>query len=108
MDIVVSSVKAYVAALNKMLGFQDKLPSNVSEEKQTPVAAWNDTEISQMRLEIGSSLLVAVLNFCASVERSYLALGARVKSYKVSTQRYISLFISLEIGSEFGIIYILV
>ncbi|XP_044500002.1 2-isopropylmalate synthase 1, chloroplastic-like [Mangifera indica] len=39
MDIVVSSVKAYVAALNKMLGFQDKLPSNVSEEKQTPVAA---------------------------------------------------------------------
>lgn len=37
MDIVVSSVKAYVGALNKMLGFQNQLPSNVYEE-QIPVS----------------------------------------------------------------------
>ncbi|KAF5751145.1 2-isopropylmalate synthase 1 chloroplastic-like [Tripterygium wilfordii] len=38
MDIVVSSVKAYIGALNKMLAFKDKLPTQVSVEK-TSVSA---------------------------------------------------------------------
>ncbi|KAF5745665.1 2-isopropylmalate synthase 1 chloroplastic-like [Tripterygium wilfordii] len=33
MDIVVSSVKAYIGALNKMLAFKDKLPIQVSVER---------------------------------------------------------------------------
>ncbi|KAJ4723169.1 2-isopropylmalate synthase [Melia azedarach] len=38
MDIVVSSVKAYVGALNKMLGFKDLSPKKVTVER-TPVSA---------------------------------------------------------------------
>lgn len=35
MDVVVSSVKAYVAAINKMLGFKDTSPST----EKIPVSA---------------------------------------------------------------------
>ncbi|KAI6699214.1 hypothetical protein NL676_019333 [Syzygium grande] len=38
MDIVVSSVKAYIGALNKMLGFMEQTPSEVPAER-TPVSA---------------------------------------------------------------------
>lgn len=38
MDIVVSSVKAYIGALNKMLGFKDQLPAKDSVER-TSVSA---------------------------------------------------------------------
>ncbi|CAL8998747.1 unnamed protein product [Prunus brigantina] len=38
MDIVVSSVKAYVGALNKMLGFKESSPTKVPVER-TPVSA---------------------------------------------------------------------
>jgi 2-isopropylmalate synthase len=38
MDIVVSSVKAYVGALNKMLGFKEKSPDKHPAEK-TAVSA---------------------------------------------------------------------
>lgn len=38
MDIVVSSAKAYVGALNKMLGFQDRKPPKKAEEK-IPISA---------------------------------------------------------------------
>ena len=38
MDIVVSSVKAYIGALNKMLGFKEQYPTKVSIER-TPVSA---------------------------------------------------------------------
>ncbi|PON74942.1 2-isopropylmalate synthase [Parasponia andersonii] len=38
MDIVVSSVKAYIGALNKMLGFKDRSLTNASEER-IPVSA---------------------------------------------------------------------
>lgn len=39
MDIVVSSVKAYIGALNKMLGFKEKPPVKNPVEK-TAVSAW--------------------------------------------------------------------
>ncbi|KAK0584679.1 hypothetical protein LWI29_017013 [Acer saccharum] len=35
MDIVVSSVKAYIGALNKMLGFKDQLQTKTSKERTT-------------------------------------------------------------------------
>lgn len=35
MDIVVSSVKAYVGALNKMLGFKESSPTKVPVERTT-------------------------------------------------------------------------
>ena len=35
MDIVVSSVKAYIGALNKMLGFQEKPPVKTPAKKTT-------------------------------------------------------------------------
>jgi 2-isopropylmalate synthase len=38
MDIVVSSVKAYIGALNKMLGFKEKSPDKHPAEK-TAVSA---------------------------------------------------------------------
>lgn len=38
MDIVVSSVKAYVGALNRMLGFKERSLTNSSEER-IPVSA---------------------------------------------------------------------
>ncbi|XP_050376916.1 2-isopropylmalate synthase 2, chloroplastic-like [Argentina anserina] len=41
MDIVVSSVKAYIGALNKMLGFQERFPVELQGEsaERTPVSA---------------------------------------------------------------------
>lgn len=41
MDIVVSSVKAYIGAINKMSGFKERspIPSTIAEER-TPVSAW--------------------------------------------------------------------
>lgn len=41
MDIVVSSVKAYIGALNKMLGFKERFPIEISAEsaERTPVSA---------------------------------------------------------------------
>lgn len=45
MDIVVSSVKAYIGALNKMSGFKERSPAlgKISEER-TPVSAWRVAE----------------------------------------------------------------
>lgn len=34
MDIVVSSVKAYIGALNKMLGFKDKVHSKAAPSEE--------------------------------------------------------------------------
>ncbi|KAM5577473.1 hypothetical protein ABKV19_008026 [Rosa sericea] len=41
MDIVVSSVKAYIGALNKMLGFKERFPLEIAAEsaERTPVSA---------------------------------------------------------------------
>lgn len=41
MDIVVSSVKAYIGALNKMLGFKERFPQEIPPEsaERTPVSA---------------------------------------------------------------------
>ncbi|MBA0556129.1 hypothetical protein Golob_026257 [Gossypium lobatum] len=39
MDIVVSSVKAYVSALNKMLGFKEQNPTKASSIKRTPASS---------------------------------------------------------------------
>ncbi|WCJ41432.1 2-isopropylmalate synthase 1 [Euphorbia peplus] len=39
MDIVVSSVKAYTGAINKMLGFKQQVPANNVSANRTPVSA---------------------------------------------------------------------
>ncbi|KAK5839531.1 2-isopropylmalate synthase 2, chloroplastic-like [Gossypium arboreum] len=39
MDIVVSSVKAYVSALNKMLGFKEQYPAKASSIERTPASS---------------------------------------------------------------------
>ncbi|KAF2322212.1 hypothetical protein GH714_008679 [Hevea brasiliensis] len=39
MDIVVSSVKAYIGALNKMLAFKQQLPTTRVSTDRTPVSA---------------------------------------------------------------------